>query len=523
MMLSFVVTMIFTAIICVITVFIMNNIRNTVDYTHNLMNDGYLPSTDIAEKLNEIGGLAFSFCNNKTAFTIGNQEKVANDLKVMLENADKYFTGTEGGDDLITKLKAIEDTYTNTVLASLLKNQQQIARATYVMEIQPKLEEVESLLQKRNIGYLDAINGRLDSLNSPTPLYLILGATAAGIIFSILIATMFSSAMKRVLSHAVSVAERIASGDLTGQIVTKRTDELGQLMHALEDMRKEWNDLAKMIKETTSAVEETFATIDTVTGEIDKSAQETESRSITVAAASDEMVSTTSDIAKNAQVASASAEDSSTTTSDGVDKIHQTITLIKEQVEKTRGNAERVGALVEQSQKISSIVQTIEDIANQTNLLALNAAIEAARAGEAGKGFAVVADEVRSLASRTSSSTSDIITMVTEVQHDASAANDSISKSVSEMDELAASSAAVENLLHDIISKVTSVDTQINQISTAVEQQNTATSEISSNMQNITSSAKDLASKVTEARTQVESAEEVMQRLLDQVERIRVE
>ncbi len=139
------------------------------------------------------------------------------------------------------------------------------------------------------------------------------------------------------------------------------------------------------------------------------------------------------------------------------------------------------------------------------------------------KGFAVVADEVRSLASRTSASTSDIINMVTEVQQDAGSANDSISESVTEMDQLADASLAVEELLHNIIEKVTHVDSQINQISTAVEQQNTATSEISSNMQNITTSAKDLASKVSDCKQFVSGAENAMNNLLEQVNRLRTE
>jgi methyl-accepting chemotaxis protein len=208
------------------------------------------------------------------------------------------------------------------------------------------------------------------------------------------------------------------------------------------------------------------------------------------------MVSTTGDIAKNCEHATVTAADSARSTTVGISRVEETMSKLNQQVEKSKKDALLVQQLAETAQKIGAITLAIEDIASQTNLLALNAAIEAARAGEAGKGFAVVADEVRALSSRTSKSTQEITKMVMQVQSDAKVANDAMQQSVEVMDQISLETGQMHSVLNEVTEKVQEVNDQISQIATAAEQQTTATSEISTNMKGITDGSYRLAEQV---------------------------
>ena len=286
-------------------------------------------------------------------------------------------------------------------------------------------------------------------------------------------------------------------------------------------MRLDWQNNVKVIKSVTDNLENAFNRIDEVTSDMNNKAQKSQNRSITVAAAADEMVSTTSDIAKNCESAAANSNQSNDTTQQGVHKVQLTIEGIQNQVVKSKQDAEYVQSLVDQAQKIGTIVQTIDDIASQTNLLALNAAIEAARAGSM-IGFAVVADEVRALASRTSTSTQEITKMVTQIQSNANTANESMQSSVKNMDNLAVETSTIEELLNNITEQVSSVNAQITQIATAAEQQTTATSEISGNMQDITHSSQALSKDCSDAKEEVNRSMSLLQDLVESLNRMKV-
>ncbi len=349
-------------------------------------------------------------------------------------------------------------------------------------------------------------------------------AVLAGVIVLVCayLAYWISSTLNSGISKVLRISKVLSTGDLSQPISTHRGDEFGRIFRSLETMRSELASSIHLIMDTSENVKECINGIKDTAGRIVDAAQQTQNRSLTVAAASDEMVSTTADIAKNCERASQTAESSNATTSSGVNMVEETIRGIRSQVTKSNQDAELIKALVEQSDKVGSIVQTIEDIAGQTNLLALNAAIEAARAGEAGKGFAVVADEVRALASRTASSTQQITKMVAGIQNDASAANDSITGSLENMNKLAENAGKVSGELDSISSKVKDVSDQIAQIATAAEEQTTATSEISSNMQQITDAAKGLNSIVDESLTSLDSTDKVLSDMLDAIAHFKI-
>lgn len=154
--------------------------------------------------------------------------------------------------------------------------------------------------------------------------------------------------------------------------------------------------------------------------------------------------------------------------------------------ERVRETAKTVGGLGTRSDQIGQIIGTIEDIADQTNLLALNAAIEAARAGEQGRGFAVVADEVRALAERTTKATKEIGAMIKAIQQETKSAVTFMEQEVNEVERGTAEAAESGKALEKILEQVGSVTMQVNQMATAAEQQTATTAEISGNIQQIT-------------------------------------
>jgi methyl-accepting chemotaxis protein len=415
-----------------------------------------------------------------------------------------------------------KDIYENKVLPSLRGGKLDEARKVYASELDPLYVSANYNICIVNGFQIHVVDEAVKTIASNVPLVTAIVVSIIQLLICIGIGCMMPASIRNAVRRMNEHTRRMGSGDISKPIVTSRTDEFGDILRGLENMRSQWAGIIHTIRDNSGEVLDSMQRISESSQRTSDEAQKTQNNSLTVAAASDEMVSTTADIARNCEAAAQAADESRNTTNAGVREVEATIDGIKNQVEKTKVDSAHIQALVDQTEKIGVIVQTIEDIASQTNLLALNAAIEAARAGEAGKGFAVVADEVRALASRTGSSTQQITKMVSQIQQDARSANDSMGESMENMNGLAKRASSLNSLLKDIIDGVEKVHGQITQIATAAEEQTTATSEISSNMQNITSACKSFASEMEETENQIKGSVDKMDELNDLVSRLKI-
>lgn len=275
-------------------------------------------------------------------------------------------------------------------------------------------------------------------------------------------------------------------GDLTKQIIVKSNDEFGRLADEINSLVDKIRSIISQIAQTSEQVSTSAEELQSNAEQMATGAEQVAAQAETVATAGEEMSATSGDIAQNCQMASAGSQQASAAAVSGAQVVNETISVMNSIAERVRSSAKAVESLGSRSDQIGEIVGTIEDIADQTNLLALNAAIEAARAGEQGRGFAVVADEVRALAERTTRATREIGEMIKAIQQETKDAVVAMEEGVSEVAKGSEKASDSGRALEQILFQINAVNSQIHQVATAAEQQTATTSEISSNMQQIT-------------------------------------
>ena len=315
------------------------------------------------------------------------------------------------------------------------------------------------------------------------------------IVSGFLIAWYITSSVVRPLIRAVDVSNSIANGDLTVKIESDSTDETGQLLNSMNNMVANLKKLIAGIKETSSNMASASEQLSASSEEMSKGVISQSDRSTQIASAAHEMAQTVVEIARNASSIAVSASGTANIAKEGEHIVDKSVSEVKDIAATVSESSKVMVSLGERSRQIGDIIRVISEIADQTNLLALNAAIEAARAGEQGKGFAVVADEVRKLAERTAKATSEIGSMIGAIQ-------DEVQKSVTSMAEVSKMvgtgvdfSTQTGEALHKIVSSVSELQMMVHQIASATKEMSATSEQISGDIMAVANVSKETSTE----------------------------
>ena len=408
----------------------------------------------------------------------------------------------------------------------LLGQYRQLEERMKTLSRNNQIEDLRALLNTELLSNSEAVNvvlGRLLEINNQQADALNKGAEhqyskafnwvvtllviATGL--TLLFAWLLTNSITKPIANALDAAEEIARGNLTRPIVVDGSDEAGRLLRAMSTMQEKLRDTLQRISGSATQLASAAEELNSVTDESARGLTQQNNEIEQAATAVNEMTSAVEEVARNAVSTSEASKNATTSAGDGRDLVQETVSAIERMSADVQSTAALIGNLADESRDIGKVLDVIRGLADQTNLLALNAAIEAARAGEAGRGFAVVADEVRALAHRTQQSTSEIERMIGSIQSGTEHAVDSMRNSTERAESTLNIARGAGMSLDTINTAIVEINERNLVIASAAEEQAQVAREVDRNLVNI----RDLSVQSATGANQTSAASAELSRL----------
>ncbi|MEE4818058.1 methyl-accepting chemotaxis protein [Pseudomonas alliivorans] len=389
-----------------------------------------------------------------------------------------------------------------------------------------KVDELQDLLNKDMLSNSDQMNAvliKLVEINTAQLIQvkkqaaeeydsafdMVIALLVAATLLTLVFAWMLIKSITTPIAAALNAAETIAQGNLTQPIKVDGTDEAGRLLHAMKTMQDKLRDTLQRISGSATQLASAAEELNAVTDESARGLVQQNNEIEQAATAVNEMTSAVEEVARNATSTSEASRNATASAGDGRDLVLETVGAIERMSGDVKETAELISNLANESRDIGKVLDVIRGLADQTNLLALNAAIEAARAGEAGRGFAVVADEVRALAHRTQQSTSEIERMIGSIQGGTEQAVTSMRNSTERAESTLSIAKGAGLALDTINTAVEEINERNLVIASAAEEQAQVAREVDRNLVNI----RDLSAQSTTGANQTSAASTELSRL----------